>query len=318
MQALGQNLFAILSALGPIFFLIVLGYVLRRSQFPGEVFWPGVEKLTYFLLFPALLVHKLALAELDDYAIAPLAQVIVITLAVTTLLLFLLKPTLRVDGPAFSSIYQGSIRFNTYVGLAAAGALFQLPGSTLAAVAIAILIPLVNILCVGVLTQLTSIHTPTPWNLFLSLIRNPLILACLLGILLNISGLGLPLGSQSVLEILARAALPLGLLAVGAGLHLRIALARHRELLSPAVIKLLVLPALTYGLSLTMGLDTLETTILVLFAALPGAPSSYILARQLGGDAQLMAAIVTVETAFSLFTLPTILVLLMFISSQSP
>jgi predicted permease len=113
MQALGQNLFAILSALGPIFFLIVLGYTLRRSQFPGEAFWPSAEKLTYFLLFPALLVHRLALADLDNYAIAPLAAVIVIALAVITFFLFLLRPTLRVDGPAFSSIYQGSIRFNT-------------------------------------------------------------------------------------------------------------------------------------------------------------------------------------------------------------
>lgn len=318
MQALGQNLFAILSALGPIFFLIVLGYVLRRSQFPGEVFWPGVEKLTYFLLFPALLVHKLALADLGDYAIAPLAQVISLTLAAITLFLFLLRPALRVDGPAFSSIYQGSIRFNTYVGLAAAGALFHLPGSTLAALAIAILIPLVNVLCVGVLTQQAGIHSPAPWNVLRALMRNPLILACLLGILLNIGGLGLPLGSQSVLDILARAALPLGLLAVGAGLHLRIAFNRRRELLSTAAIKLLMLPALTYGLSLIIGLDALETTILVLFAALPGAPSSYILARQLGGDAQLMAAIVTVETAFSLFTLPGILALLMFFSGQSP
>lgn len=317
MQALGQNLVAILSALSPIFSLIALGYLLRRSQFPGEDFWPGAEKLTYFLLFPALLVHKLALADLGDYAIAPLAAVIVFTLALMTLFLFLLRPALRVDGPAFSSIYQGSIRFNTYVGLAAAGALFQLPGSTLAALAIAILIPLVNILCVGVLTRHAGIHSPTPWNMLRALMRNPLILACLLGILLNISGLGLPLGSQPVLDILARAALPLGLLAVGAGLRLRIAFTRRRELISTSAIKLLMLPALTYGLSLIIGLDSLETVILVLFAALPGAPSSYILARQLGGDAQLMAAIVTVETAFALFTLPAILALLMFFSGHS-
>lgn len=305
MHALTQPLLAIFAALGPIFFMIALGYVFRRRRFPGEAFWPGAEKLTYFLLFPALLVHNLALAELGEYAIAPLAGVIVTALAIMSLLLFLLRPILRVDGPAFSSIYQGSIRFNTYVGLAAAGALFQLPGSTVAALVIAILIPLVNVLCVGVLSHANG--STGLVELFRSLIGNPLILACLLGILLNISGLGLPIGTESVLDILARAALPLGLLAVGAGLRLHVAFTRYRVLLSTAVLKLWLLPALTYLLTLAADLEDLETVILVLFAALPGAPSAYILARQLGGDAELMAAIVTVETGLSIITLPVIL-----------
>jgi predicted permease len=71
-----------------------------------------------------------------------------------------------------------------------------------------------------------------------------------------------------------------------------------------------VLPALACGLSLAVGLGSLETAIIVLFTALPGAPSAYILARQMGGDADLMAAIVTVETGLSMLTLPVILLLL--------
>jgi predicted permease len=306
---ISDNLYAISGALGPIFCLIVLGYGLKRRRFPDAAFWPAAEQLTYFLLFPALLVHRLALADLGDYAIAPFAAVIVAALGLITLLLFLLKPLLSVDGPAFSSIYQGSIRFNTYVGLAAASALFHTPGATLAALAIAILIPLINVLCVAVLSHANG--ALGGFKLLNALARNPLILACLLGIALNVSGLGLPLGSSAVLDILARAALPLGLLTVGAGLELQATWSRRRELLLTAVLKLLALPALTAGLSALVGLNRLETAVLVLFAALPGAPSAYILARQLGGDAPLMAAIVTVETAASLLTLPLILVLLL-------
>lgn len=306
-----QNLLIILAALGPIFFMIVLGYLLRRKQFPGEAFWPAAERLTYFLLFPALLIHKLALAELGDYDAIPLAGVIVIVLLSMSLLLFLLRPALRVTGPVFSSIYQGSIRFNTYVGLAASGALFFQPGSTVAALTIAVLIPIINVLCVVVLTLTHAAGSKDLLVLLRVVMCNPLILACMIGVFLNISGIGLPLGSGAVFDILSRAALPLGLLAVGAGLRLEMVLGWSRELLLAAVLKLLALPALMALISALLGLSHMEMAILVLFAALPGAPSSYILARQLGGDAQLMAAIVTLETGLSLLTLPVVLLLVM-------
>jgi hypothetical protein len=113
------------------------------------------------------------------------------------------------------------------------------------------------------------------------------------------------------LDILARAALPLGLLAVGAGLAPHVTRSQPLELLLACGLKLLVLPAMMYGLCRIVGSGPLETAVLVMFAALPGAPSSYILARQLGGDAQLMAGIVTVETGVSILTLPVVLLLVL-------
>ncbi len=306
---MAHNLPLIAAALGPIFAMIVLGYLMRRGGFPGEAFWPEAERLTYYLLFPALLVDKLARADLGQYAIAPLAGVIVAALLVATAALFLLRPRLGVGGPAFGSIYQGSIRFNTYVGLAAALAVFEHPGATVAALAIAVLIPLVNVLCVSVLAHARGDVTAS--LLLRALVRNPLILACALGITLNASGVGLVPGTVAVVDILARAALPVGLLAMGAGLRLRVAYTQRREIAAATVMKLLLMPALVLALCRVAGLAPLETGVLVLFAALPGAPSSYILARQMGGDATLMAAIVTVETALSVLTLPPILLLVL-------
>jgi predicted permease len=311
MSSVAQNVVFVIDALGPVFFLILLGYGLRHSGFPGEAFWPAAEQLTYFLLFPALLVHKLALAELGGYQFVPLATVITTALLITSAVVFGIKPLLGVNGPQFSSIYQGSIRFNTYVGLAAASTLFLEPGATVAALAIAVLIPIINILCVIVLvTHATGSQSLT--RLPGSLLSNPLILACLLGIFLNSSDLGLPLGGESVLAILAQAALPIGLLAVGAGLREGGKMVWKRQLALTVALKLMVLPGITAGLCGLMKLQPLESAILILFAALPGAPSSYILARQMGGDAVFMAAIVTVETVLSLVTLPLVLVLLVF------
>ena len=215
-----ENIYPILGALGPIFALILLGLGLRRFGFPGDGFWPAAERFTYFMLFPALLVQRLAVARLGDYAVGPVVAVIVAMLLGMTALVYGLRPWLKVDGPAFTSVYQGVIRFNTYVGLAVALAVFHAEGGTVAALVMAIMIPLINVLCVLVLNAHAG-GSATVAGVARGLITNPLILACLTGIGLNLSGIGLPWGSAAVLEILARAALPLGLLAVGAGLRQR-------------------------------------------------------------------------------------------------
>ncbi len=299
------HLVLIFGALGPIFTLIVLGLGLRRLGFPGDHFWPMAERFTYFLLFPALLVHRLALARLDEYAVGPVAVIIIAQLLGMTALVYTLRPWLRVNGPAFSSVYQGSIRFNTYVGLAVALAVFHAEGGTVAALVMAIMIPLINVLCVLVL-NLHAGGSVTVTRVVRDVAANPLILACLMGIGLNLSGIGLPWGSAAVLEILARTALPLGLLAVGAGLRLE-GLRRLDVLVTTSALKLLIMPVGVAALCKMMQPGSLETAVLVTFAALPGASAAYILARQLGGDAPLIAAIVTVETAAALVTLPLVL-----------
>ena len=292
----------ILGALGPIFALILLGLGLRRLGFPGDGFWPAAERFTYFILFPALLVHRLALSRLGDYAVLPVAGIIITLLLTMTALIYALRPWLKVDEPAFTSIYQGVIRFNTYVGLAVVLAMFHAEGGTVAALVMAIMIPFINVLCVLVLSAHAH-RAVTMSGVLRGLITNPLILGCLMGIGLNLSGIGLPWGSAAVLEILARAALPLGLLAVGAGLRLE-GLTRPGLLVAASGLKLLALPALAALLCVMVQPGRIETAVLITFAALPGASSAYILARQMGGDASLIAAIIT-AVSYTHLTLPT-------------
>ena len=301
-----RDLPLILGALGPIFAIMLLGLGLRRLGFPGEDFWPATERFTYWILFPALLLHHLALARLDDYPVGPVATVIAALLLGMTAVIYGVRTWLKVDGPAFTSVYQGVIRFNTYVGLSVVLAVFGTAGATMAALVMAIMIPLINVLCVVVLNTHAG-GKATVGSVLRGLVTNPLILACLAGIGLNVGGVGLPWGSAAVLDALARAALPLGLLAVGAGLRLD-ALMRPGLLVGTSALKLLVMPALAGVFCWMMGLGSLERGVLVAFAALPSASAAYILARQLGGDAPLIAAILTVETALALITLPIILI----------
>lgn len=303
-----ENAQAVIAALIPTFALIALGQVLYRSRMPGNAFWPQLERLVYYVLFPALLVNKLALAPMDGARIAPVAGAVLVMLVIMTLALLALRRVMPVDGPGFTSIYQGSIRFNTYLGVAAALAVYGAPGVATAALILAFLIPGVNVLSVAILTRYAG-SQPSPAMVLRGIVRNPLILACVAGLLLNLSGIGLPWGTAAILEITGRAALPLGLMTVGAGLVLRLRWQAAAATAWAAVLKLLVLPLLAFAAARLLGLQPLETQILVLFAALPTATSAYILARQLGGDHTLLATILTLETLFSVVTLPLVLLL---------
>lgn len=299
----------IIIALWPVFALLLLGFLARRSGFPGEGFWQPAEKATYYVLFPALLVERLASALLAGADSIRLVALVVVVLVVAAVLCCVCKPLLRLTAPAFTSFFQGSVRFNTYVALAVTAALHGSEGIVLAAVITAVMIPLLNLFSV-LAFALTSEQAFSPRQLLITLAGNPLILACLLGIALSLSGVVLPLGMSSVLELLGRMALPLGLLAVGAGLNLRALRGGGRALVAASLIKLLLLPLLAFALAGLWQLDPLTTSVVVIFAAVPTATSAYILARQMGGDAELMAGIITAQTLISMLTLPVVLILL--------
>ncbi len=262
------------------------------------------------MLFPALLVVNLARAPLGGQPLAQLALALTGAVLLMSLLLLVARRWLGLSAPGFTSLFQGGIRFNTYLGIAVAVALWGAPGLTLAAITAAILIPFINVLCVTVLTRWGAHGRRTGWLPTLwGIARNPLVLACVSGAVINLAGLGLPGPVAGVLDILGRAALPLGLLAVGAGLNIRALRASGAAVLASCVVKLVAMPALMWSTCALVGLPPLSTAVAVLFAALPGATSAYILARQLGGDHEMMAAMITLQTALSAVSLPVVLLL---------
>lgn len=293
----------------PIFGMILLGVLAKRRGFPGEGFWGPAERLTYFAMFPALIASTLASADLSNLPWRRMAVGIAGAIAIVTALALLWRRVAGLDGPRFTSLYQGAVRMNTYVGLAVASRLAGADGLAHAAVAIAVIVPLVNLVCVWMLARWgdrAPAHRQSVWR---QVITNPLILASLAGVLLNASGVGEPPVLGEIAGMLARAALPLGLIAVGAFLSWEaLAACRLAEAISTAV-KLLGLPALTAALMTAMGVEGVARMTAVLFTALPTATSSYLLARQMGGDAEKMAAIITAQTALALLTLPVVLFL---------
>ncbi|MDF9301135.1 AEC family transporter [Tritonibacter mobilis] len=220
------------------------------------------------------------------------------------------RPVLKVSAPTFSSLVQGAIRPNTYIGLAVAAALLGTHGLTVTALCVALVVPTVNVISVLACAHLgENDRKPGVLSLLRDVAKNPLLMACVLGSLFNVLGIGLPPIVGPFLEVLGRAALPIGLLAVGAGLDLSAARRAGFPVGVSSIAKLVLSPAIAAGLCLMLGLPDIELAAVVLYAALPCSASAYVLARLMGGDAQMMASIITVHTLLAIITMPVIAIL---------
>lgn len=295
----------IILAVAPIFGLIFLGFSLRRLEFPGPGFWPVSERLTYYVLFPALLISGLSGRSFDDSATG-LAAVLFIAVCLIAAILMAIRPLLRTDGPAFTSVFQGGIRPNTYVGLSLAAALLGPNWMALSAVALLTLVPLVNVLCVLVLSRYGN-NGGGIGRTVMELAKNPLILSCVVGFALNGFDVALPVVVEDWLSITGKAALPMGLLAVGAGLRFEGLRGQLVPVAASSLAHLVALPLAAFFLSLAFGLDPVSRDAALIFTAIPVSVSAFILARQMGGDHRLMAVVITMQTVLSGATLPVVL-----------
>ena len=210
----------IVQAIAPIFLIIVVGYLFKRSGFPGDGFWQPAERLAYSVLLPVLIVRNLAGANLAGIQVGAYVVVIVGVAAAMTALTLALRPILRIDGAAYTSVLQGAIRLNSYIGFGVAEALWGARGVVLVALFIAIMMPIVNVISIGAIAAWAHDGKPRWGRVPREIVRNPIIVACAIGIAINALHLGLPHWVDGLLAILARTALPVALLCVGAGLVL--------------------------------------------------------------------------------------------------
>ena len=298
---------AIAGAIVPIFLLILLGFAFKRLGFPGDGFWGPAERMAYYVFLPALIVRNLAAADLSVLPIGRFGLAIAVVSIAMSLVTLMARPLLRIDGSGFSSVLQGAIRMNSYVGLAVAQALFGQEGLVVGAFFIAIAMPITNVICIAGLAALAQKGKADFSSVPRQIAQNPIIVGCAVGWILNATSLPLPGVIGSVLVILDRATLPVALLCVGAGLVIGLGSARIAAVFATCALKLLIMPAIGVGAALLLGVTGVPFAVIVLFTTTPASATSYVLARQMGGDAPLMAGILTAETMFAALTIPPII-----------
>ncbi|MDQ3025020.1 MAG: AEC family transporter [Pseudomonadota bacterium] len=282
----------------PNFVLILVGLALARRFDYGRGFWEGLEKLVYYVLFPALLFRSLALAKIDFTQTGWLAAAACAFTVAGFLLSLLAKPIFNLDQQLHATGSQCGYRFSTYIGLAIAGSLFGGEGVALAALLLGVMIPLANFGAVAVLAA----HSER--GFLKELAQHPLVVSSLAGFAWNLAGLPLPGFADQTLALLGQTALPAGLLSVGAAMRFERGqgpVGAHAWWLA---VKLVVVPAMAWALARALGLHGIEGQVLILCAALPTATNAYILAVRMTGDGRAVATQITAGTVFCMVTIP--------------
>jgi malonate transporter and related proteins len=290
----------------PIFLLILLGVAMRRWFGLREDFWPQMDRLIYYVFFPALLFNTLAHFEINLRAATPMLIVATLFMCAGIVLGYVAKYLFDAPAKVYSATFQSSFRFNSYVGLAIAGGLHGHEGLAAIGLLMGFMVPLANVASVLMLAR----HSESHW--LKEILLNPLIIATAGGIAFSLADIPLPTMFNTTLGLLSEASLPLGLVAVGAGLRLQGLHSHPGTLWYGVAVKLLVLPAVAWGLASAFGLSGVYFHIAVLLAALPVSTVAYVLAKRMGGDGDTIAAQVMLSTLLSALTLPLWLLLMGF------
>ena len=290
-----------LDAFVPVLALLALGAFLRARFLREAAAWAAMEKLVFWVLLPALMAVAIGSLDLARVPFGPMAFAIWTALLAGTFLSYRLSRMLGADHPTTTSVLQGGIRFNNLIGFALAGALWGAPGLAFGGVATGLIVP-----CVQVILAFAFAADGRRLNALAiakQALLNPLLLGCAAGFALAALG-GPPPGLGALLRQLGQASIALGLLCVGAALTPAALAAAAGTQLATSALKLLVMPALTFALCRIVGLDPVATAMAVLFMALPTASTSYVMAKALGGNAPLMAAMTTTQHVLAILTLP--------------
>ncbi|WP_298957769.1 AEC family transporter [uncultured Roseibium sp.] len=302
-----------LAALTPVILVIASGYLLARIGLITGEQWRGVEKLAFYALFPAVLFRTISQADFASFPTLDLGLALLAAILFMAGVLLLLQPVIeRIWGIAatrFTSIFQGTLRWNVMIALAIADNILGDTGLALMAVAMVFMILPLNIMSIIVLSRYASGPAPSAAKVLRDLYSNPFIISIGAGIVFNFSGLSLPFVVSDTLEIFSRAALPIGIICVGAGLDLSSLRRPGPALTMGTFLRPVLMPLLGFGCAMLFGVSGPAMTVVIIACSVPCASNSYLLAKQLGGDAKLMAEIITLQTLAATVTIPVALLI---------
>jgi malonate transporter len=282
----------------PDFLLIALGFGLCRWTALDREVWAAVERLVYWLLFPVLLFASIVKSPLNPGTTAALAMGGIAVVGCGFVLTLWLGRFQALAGKQLASGAQCAFRFNSYVALALAERLGGASYLAWTALLLAVCVPLCN---AGAVWTLARHGGQNVWR---EVLRNPLIVGTLAGLAGNLAGLHLPAVVDTSMTRVSGAALPLGLMAVGAGLQLG-SLQQAPGLAALLLgIRHAVLPVVGLVLGALLALPHDQARTLLAFSALPTASSAFVLAARMGGDAPYVAGLITASTLLGMLSIP--------------
>ncbi|MDX1916930.1 MAG: AEC family transporter [Rickettsiaceae bacterium] len=291
---------------------MLLGNLIKLYWLKSEEFWRGLESLCYYFLFPIMLFSYISNSELSGTHLMKLMIVLMLATTLVSFGLVILQKKYEIDGRVFTSIFQGGIRYNSYIFFALGAALYGEEGMKIISIIAAYMILYTNILSILAFT----IYCPeedggndnkssaTQLDMFAkNFIMNPLIIASIIGFAFNYFDIEIIASLKKTLDTIATSAHTVGLLCVGASLRLFGNFIDKFAVSIACIVKLIIMPALTFIMLKLLGIGGVEHAVCMLYSMLPTATNSYLLSKQMGGDADVMTSIITISIILSPLTL---------------
>jgi predicted permease len=302
----------LLNALFPVLALILFGAAVKHWRITDVAFLRTSDRLVYFVFFPLMLFWKIGSAPLQfdgGWRYLPASALAVLGVCGLSLVFIRFLPVNAFQAGSFN---QGCYRFNTYIGMAVVINAFGEAGVQLYGILIGLIIPMINILCVSVLIWYGEDARNQGNRLTATLkhlLANPLIIACVAGILYSrmIGSFAVPI--DNTLKLMSQVTLPLALFSIGGSLTFSNLRDNMGLALASAAFKLAVLPLLGLLLLWLFGVTGLAWKVSMLFFALPTSTAIYILSSQLHSDTELASAVIVMSTLLSFGSMALILLI---------
>lgn len=301
-----DNLYYSLNATLPIFFIMVIGFLLKQRGAIKEGFIQGADSFNFNVTLPVLLFKDIAgsnFIEIFDVGY------VIFCMTATTICFFLIwggaKFFLK-DKSMIGAFVQASYRSSAAIlGIAFIQNIYGTSG--MAPLMIIGTVPLYNVFAVLVLTlegkQETS-EPSHPWKkILINIVKNPILLAILAGILVSLLRINFPIVINKTIQNLAAMATPLALISIGAGFEGRSAISKIKPTLVATAIKLILQGIVFIPIAIYIGFRTEKLVALLIMLTAPATPSCYIMARNMKNDIVLTSSIIVSTTFLGAFTL---------------
>ena len=303
-----HSFFIAMNAVTPIVLCLALGRLLTYTPVFRDFSWASLEKAMFWVFLPALIFSSIVSGEFNFGESLIFATALVIAQSTVALIAFMHARIAQLSAASMTSLFQNAVRWNNIIPIALAATLYGDAGLNFVAIALAVMVPIANISCIVVMAYvLPSADATSSWSKSVAVIKNPLVVACIAGMAVKAIDIALPPTLTGALKILSNATLGAGLLAVGAGISLPAMRRAWTTIALASALKVIAMPLLTLALCIAFGIDGLARVIAVLCAAAPTAMQGYIVARNMGGDAELMSSLITVEHITAAVSIPLML-----------
>lgn len=305
-----EELIFSLNATVPLFLVVLCGYLLYQRGMLTEEFVAVANKFNFQIALPALVIRDLSSADFREVWDIKFVFFCALTTTISFFVIWGLAKLFIREAGVRGAFVQASYRSSAAIlGFALIQNIYG--ESVMTPLMIIGCVPLFNIYAVLVLTfEGDGSGSKSIKDACREIVRNPIIIGIIIGVILSLQNIHFPKMLKSTVNSFAVLASPLALLALGAGFRGREAIAKLRPTIAASLIKLVILPAIFLPVAVWLGFREDGLIAILIMLGSPTTVSSYVMAKNMGGDEILTSSVVVVTTMLSAFSITAILFVL--------